>query len=197
MLNLDKLKEAVTSTFSNRGTSLRPIEFDESSLKAIQRLWIAHLHGLGDNAQDFDLPKEIAAVIEEVNKYVAAVNGIAEVEKISLGALIADMKGKQLIDKVKEALAAGADVNDSSRNGHRPLQLALTKGHTEVARLLIEHDADLYYRDRSGQTPLQAAVNHGQFQNARLLIKKGVPFNRNNLNREFDDTKHYQFTMGR
>lgn len=87
MLNLDKLKGAVTSTFSNRGTSLRPIEFDESSLKAIQRLWTAHLHGLGDNAQDFDLPKEIAAVIEEVNKYVSAVNGIAKVEKISLGAL--------------------------------------------------------------------------------------------------------------
>ncbi len=84
MLNLDKLKEAMTSTFSNRRTSLRPIEFDKSSLNAIQKLWIAHLHGLGDNAQDFELSKEITAVIEEVNRYVAAVNGIANVEKISL-----------------------------------------------------------------------------------------------------------------
>ncbi len=74
MLNLDKLKEAVTKTFSNRGTILRHIEFDEASLKVIQRLWAAHLHGLGDHAYDLDLPKDIAAAIEEVNKYVAAIN---------------------------------------------------------------------------------------------------------------------------
>jgi predicted nucleotidyltransferase component of viral defense system len=81
MLNLDKLKGAMTSTFSHRGTSLRPIEFDENSLKAIQRLWTAHLNGLGDNAQDFDLPKEIPAVIEEINKYIATVDGFAKVEQ--------------------------------------------------------------------------------------------------------------------
>lgn len=80
MLNLSKLKKAVTSTFSNRRTSFRPIAFDESALKGIQRLWTAHLHGLGDNAKDFDLPTEIAAVIEEVNKYVAAVNGLPQAE---------------------------------------------------------------------------------------------------------------------
>jgi predicted nucleotidyltransferase component of viral defense system len=77
MLSLDMIKRAVTSTFSHRGTILRMIEFDEGSLKVIQRLWIAHLHGLGNNAQDFDLPREIASVIEEINKYVAAVNGLA------------------------------------------------------------------------------------------------------------------------
>jgi hypothetical protein len=143
MLNLDKLRQAVTKTFSNRGTVLRPINFDGTSLKAIQRLWTAHLHGLGDNVKDFDLPKDIEAVIEEVNKYVAVLDKASKVEKISLGALIADMKGKQLIEKVKEALAAGADVNDDSQNGHRPLQIVLVNGHTEVARHLIEHGADL------------------------------------------------------
>lgn len=72
MLNLEQLKEAVAKTFSNRGTILRSVQFDGASLKNIQRLWAAHLYGLGDNAQDFDLPKEISAVIEEVNKYVEA-----------------------------------------------------------------------------------------------------------------------------
>ena len=107
------------------------------------------------------------------------------------------MKGKPLIDKVKRALAEGADVNDDSRNGHRPLQIALANGHTEVARLLIEHGADLYSRDRSGKTPLQTAINYGQFENANFLIKKGIPFNRNNLNCEFDYVQHYRFTIGR
>ncbi len=198
MLNLDQLKDALTRTFSHRGTTLRPIEFDESSFKTIQKLWSDHLHGLGDNAQEFDLPKKVEILIEEVNKFVdAAIFGLPKVDKISLAALIADMKGKQLIEKVKEALASGADVNDNSRNGHRPLQIALRNGHTEVARLLIEHNADLYYRDRSGMTPLQAAINNGQFENAELIIKRGVPFNRHNLNLEFDYVKHYQFTIGR
>ncbi len=186
----------MTNTFSHRGTTLKSIQFDDPALRAIQRLWTAHLRDIGDYAEELNLPKEISLVIEEVNKYVAAIYSIALIDKFSLGAIIADMKGKALIDKVKEALASGADVNDNSRNGHRPLQLALSKGHSEVARLLIEHHADLYCRDCSRKTPLQAAINHGQFDNAKLMIKKGVPFNRNNLNLEFDPSKHYQFIIG-
>ena len=197
MLDSNKLKDSVTNTFTNRGTSLRTIEFDENALKALQRLWAGHLRGLGNNAQDFDLPGNISVVIEEVNKYIVTIPLLPKIERISLGSMIADMKGKPLIEKVKEALAAGADVNDDTRNGHRPLQLALTHDHTEVAKLLIESGADLRYRDRSGRTPLQAAINHGQFKNAELLIKKGVPFNKHNLNLEFDYVKHYQFTIGR
>ena len=67
--------------------------------------------------------------------------------------------------------------------------MALARGHTEVARLLIEHGADLFSRDRSRMTPLQTAINYGQIQNAKLLINKGVSFNRNNLNLEFDPIK--------
>ncbi len=112
---------------------------------------------------------------------------------VSLAALIADGKGKQLIEQVKKALEAGALVNDDARNGHRPLQLALTKGHKEVAKLLIEHGADVNYRDRSGQTPLQAAINHGQYENAKLLIQKGAPFNPNTANLGFVYERLYQF----
>jgi predicted nucleotidyltransferase component of viral defense system len=71
MLSLDKLEEAVVSTFSNRGTVLRPIEFDEVALKGIQELWTAHFYGLGDNASALDLPADIEAVIEEINRRVA------------------------------------------------------------------------------------------------------------------------------
>lgn len=79
MINLDKLEKAAASTFSNRGTLLRPIEFDETSLMGMQKLWTAHLQGLGDNAQDFDFPKDIAAVMEEVNKYVVVINGTSKI----------------------------------------------------------------------------------------------------------------------
>lgn len=114
---------------------------------------------------------------------------------ISLGAMIADGKGNQLIKQVKEALAAGAPINDDARNGHRPLQLALTKGYKEVAQLLIESGADVNHRDRSGQTPLQAAVNNGQFENAKLLIQKGATFNPNAPNLGFVYERLYQFQL--
>ena len=89
--------------------------------------------------------------------YVEALEYLKPVP-ISLSALIVDGKGKYLIQQIQEALTAGASVNDDLRNGHRPLQLALAKGHKEVALLLIEHGADIHYRDRSGQTPLQVLL---------------------------------------
>lgn len=119
-------------------------------------------------------------------------------EPIFLSAIVADMKGKSLIDKVREAITLGADVNDTSRNGHSPLQIALMKGHTEVAQLLIQNGADLDYRRRdhrglSGPTLLQMAINNGQFDNADLMLSYGIPFNCHNLNNEFDGSKHGTF----
>lgn len=112
---------------------------------------------------------------------------------VSIANLIADVKGKQLFEQIVQALGSGASVNDDTRNGHRPLQMALTKGYNEIAKLLIEKGADVNYRDRSGLTPLQTAVNHGHFELARVLIKKGAIFNRNGQNLAFDQQKLKEF----
>lgn len=80
MLNLEKLRDSIASTFTNRGTSFSSIEFDDISLRAIQKLWAAHLNGLGNNAQAFDLPKDISAVIEEINKHVAIIKELSKTE---------------------------------------------------------------------------------------------------------------------
>jgi ankyrin repeat protein len=114
-------------------------------------------------------------------------------ETISLATLIAEEKGKRLIERVEEALKVGAAVNDDTRNGHRPLQLALRSGQKEVARMLIECGADIDYRDRSGQTPIQVAINHGLFEIANFLIQKGVRFNPNAQNLGCDPQKLNQF----
>jgi predicted nucleotidyltransferase component of viral defense system len=115
---------------------------------------------------------------------------------LSLGSLIAEGKGLQLLDAVKKALQSGTSPDDDSRNGHRPLQLAISKGEIAIAKLLIDAGADLNHRDRSGQTPIQTAVNKGQFELARLLIQKGAMFNPNASNLGFDQAKLYQFRMG-
>ena len=70
ILNVDKLRIAMNKTFSHRGTIVRPIEFSETSLKDIQKLWTAHLRNLGDNARNLDLPKDIWVVMREINQYI-------------------------------------------------------------------------------------------------------------------------------
>lgn len=71
LLDRDKLRESVAKTFSNRKTRLGSIEFDEAALNAIQRLWAGHLKGLGDMAQELELPKHISEVIQEINTYLS------------------------------------------------------------------------------------------------------------------------------
>jgi hypothetical protein len=71
MLDSDKLKTTIPSTFAGRGTLLRSIEFDAMGLQALQRLWTAHLRGLGDH--DLDLPLEISRGIEEINDYLSSI----------------------------------------------------------------------------------------------------------------------------
>jgi predicted nucleotidyltransferase component of viral defense system len=68
--NSKKLPEDVKKTFENRGTSLKPIEFDEEGLKALQQLWTAHLRGLGDIAKELDLPEKIITAIDIINSSI-------------------------------------------------------------------------------------------------------------------------------
>ena len=74
-LDITKLKRAVTGTFSNRGTTLHAIEFDEASCNVLQRLWAAHCRGVGDTAKELNLPVQIADVMKEINHFVANVMG--------------------------------------------------------------------------------------------------------------------------
>ncbi|HEY4832743.1 MAG TPA: nucleotidyl transferase AbiEii/AbiGii toxin family protein [Waddliaceae bacterium] len=125
--------------------------------------------------------------------HVEALGEYLKPKPFSLGTLIAEKKGIHLIELVKEALSSGAAVDDDSRNGHRPLQISLSKGYNDIAKLLIEKGADPNYRDRSGLTPLQMAINHGQFEIANLLIQKGAKFDPHAPNLAFDQTKLYEF----
>jgi hypothetical protein len=71
LIDGDKLKEAVTNTFSHRGTALIPIQFEDTAL--IQRFWVAHLRDIADYAEELNLPKDITLVIDELNRYVASI----------------------------------------------------------------------------------------------------------------------------
>jgi predicted nucleotidyltransferase component of viral defense system len=79
MLKSDELKKAIEGTFSNRGTALRLIEFDEHSLQSIQKFWTFHLRGLGNSIDELQLPQEILTVIKEINNYISHMETLVRV----------------------------------------------------------------------------------------------------------------------
>ncbi len=72
LINLKRLKKAASNTFANRDTPISLIQFDNTGLEALQRLWIAHLHGLGDIAEEIKLPKDLKTAINEINSFAAS-----------------------------------------------------------------------------------------------------------------------------
>jgi outer membrane protein assembly factor BamB len=76
---------------------------------------------------------------------------------------------------VAAALAKGAEVNAKTPYGATALSYAADKGHTEVARVLIEHKADVDVKDTFyGFTPISWAVFNGHPAVAKLLVAAGA-----------------------
>ncbi|MEE2840248.1 MAG: ankyrin repeat domain-containing protein, partial [Acidobacteriota bacterium] len=57
------------------------------------------------------------------------------------------------------------------------LMWALASGHSQVARTLIEHDANINARSSGGFTPLLFAVQQDDLDSVRLLLAKGADLN--------------------
>lgn len=70
MVNQNTLRKAILATFTHRSTSFRPIEFDSLGIQTLQKLWAAHLKGLGEH--DLLLPLEISLIIQQINQYLEA-----------------------------------------------------------------------------------------------------------------------------
>jgi len=77
---------------------------------------------------------------------------------------------------VELLLGHGAAVNSASRNSQHvmPLHGAVAHRHTEIARRLIEHGADVNAEQKGGFTPLQEAAHSGQLEMAQLLLDHGA-----------------------
>ena len=81
-------------------------------------------------------------------------------------------KPEEVLKKVYDLLDFGADVNAKNGYGTTPLHWAARKGHTDVAKLLIEHGADVNAKeDYRGETPLHWAKDANI---AQVLIEHGA-----------------------
>ena len=59
-------------------------------------------------------------------------------------------------------------------NRSTPLHLASRQGNEKVARVLVEHGADVAAKDRYGSTPLHEASSPGHLDLARFLVEHGA-----------------------
>ena len=79
------------------------------------------------------------------------------------------------LDRVKEQVAQGADVNQRDVLGATPLHDASWSGHLEIAQYLIEHGADVNARHaEGGSTPLAYAVIKNDYPMAEMLLGHGA-----------------------
>ncbi|KAI1482255.1 hypothetical protein K445DRAFT_376914 [Daldinia sp. EC12] len=88
------------------------------------------------------------------------------------------------IDKVAKLLSIGCNVNAKDRWGWSALSMCAYGGHLAIARLLLEHGADLYHVDVDGDTPMQIATTRGHSEVAILFDEAQAE--RDRLARELD-----------
>src|ERR1700758_110438 len=82
------------------------------------------------------------------------------------------------VDTVKSLLAHGANVNaKETARGQTALMWAVAEKHPEVARVLIDHGADVHLHSTSGFTPLLFAAQQGDLDAARMLLEAGANVN--------------------
>jgi len=82
------------------------------------------------------------------------------------------------LDAVKALLSRELDINGREpRRGQTALMWAVAAKHPEVARLLIEHGADVNIPSKDGFTPLMFAAQQGDMKAAEILLAAGAKVN--------------------
>jgi ankyrin repeat protein len=83
--------------------------------------------------------------------------------------LLAALRGQ--LDKVKELLAAGANVNHFEDETYMtPIMYATSRDHLDIVNELIANAADLTMTDRNGATALHIAASYGHVDILRRII---------------------------
>ncbi|MCH7918191.1 MAG: ankyrin repeat domain-containing protein [Planctomycetes bacterium] len=78
------------------------------------------------------------------------------------------------LKKVKDLLAADADVNAVNVLGMAPLHIATQNGYREMMERLLSHGAEVNVRNRNNETPLHIAARKNDAHSAELLLAKGA-----------------------
>ena len=73
---------------------------------------------------------------------------------------------------LKEAIQAGADVNEKDKFGTTALHYSISEGNHDIARFLLEHGADVTVQNSNGATALHHVVEYNAYVVAEALLKR-------------------------
>ncbi len=80
---------------------------------------------------------------------------------------------RQDIQKVKDLLKEGAEVEPAEDTGASPMELAIASGNLEMVKLIHEHGADFISNDEERRDALGLAVKEGFIDVAQFLLANG------------------------
>jgi ankyrin repeat protein len=77
--------------------------------------------------------------------------------------------------EVRALLGDGADTEvQGPHYGRTPVCWAAELGHTEIARALLDHGANVHAPDSAGEMPLHLAAKAGDLEMLKLLLERGA-----------------------
>jgi len=148
------------------GIDVRQLEFilNNSPAKSINRTPLMVAAGAGRTEEVKALLKEGADPLEKNVGYLTAA-GLAV--------------GNGHLETVKAFLEVGAIANNKEYLGEL-LLVAAMENRLDIARLLLEHDAEIDRRGLFGMSPLMHAVDAQNWEIAEMLMEKGADVNMTN-----------------
>ena len=84
------------------------------------------------------------------------------------------------LDKIKEIVDKGADVNTKNKDGDTPLNLAARNGRIDIIQYLSTKGSDVNEPNENGYAPLIWAALNGQTETIEYLESKGAEINQKN-----------------
>jgi ankyrin repeat protein len=121
--------------------------------------------------EEADIPapaSPVAAVAEAVQSAVASVVAPAAPRDVNKELIDAARRGS--LDKVKELLDAGANVNYKDERKLTPIMYAIAGEHLDIVKELIARGADITIADDNGATPLHLAAYSDEIEILKRII---------------------------
>ena len=78
------------------------------------------------------------------------------------------------LDRVRELLAQGHNINERDWRNKTPLHMAVYRGDIELIRYLVEQGANLEAKDNRGWTALRHSIYQGEFEIFDILLSSGT-----------------------
>ncbi len=93
-----------------------------------------------------------------------------------IGSGVCKMANDGRLKKIKEAVAAGYNINLQNELGQTPLMFAAQNGHDDIVSYLLDHKANVDLESNEGYTALLLAAQAGRLNIVGMLLRAGSNF---------------------